>query len=211
MTVDESSPLAPANAAPASAAPSNAAPATTTPANADASVVDPAPTQAETAGVTPGGDGWQALPPRARSLFTISALVSALVIAVVALIPIGLLVSSKPLAIALAVATLVVVPTLLVWSARRRYANTRWRIDAQGFALRRGYLWHSDTRVPGSRVQHLDITRGPIERRFDLSTLIIHTAGTRHSAVSIGGLDTACAEQLRDQLAQRIETDDDDD
>lgn len=156
-------------------------------------------------------DDWQALPARARTLFTISALVSATILAVIALIPIGLLVSPRSLAITLALGVLVVLPTLMVWSARRRYANTRWRLDAQGFALRRGYLWHSDTRVPGSRVQHLDITRGPIERRFDLSTLVIHTAGTRHSAVSIGGLDTACAEQLRDQLAQRIDTDDDDD
>src|SRR3546814_18276177 len=65
----------------------------------------------------------------------------------------------------------------------------------------------SDTRVPGSRVQHLDIRRGPLERHFRLATLVIHTAGTRHSEVSLSGLDAGDAERLRDHLARQ--TDDD--
>lgn len=176
--------------------------------------VDPAgmpagvPAEADAARID---EGWQPLPARARTLLTIGALVRSAFIALPALVPIGLLGRSTAWSVPLALAVLIVIPALMVWSARRRFAHTRWRIDDQGFALRRGHLWHTDTRVPGSRVQHLDITRGPIERRFDLSTLVIHTAGTRHSAVSVSGLDTACAERLRDQLAQRIETDDDDD
>ena len=61
-----------------------------------------------------------------------------------------------------------------------------------------------------SRVQHIDLQRGPVERRFGLSTLVIHTAGTRHNAVSTSGLDADDAEALRDHLARWIERDDDD-
>jgi membrane protein YdbS with pleckstrin-like domain len=95
------------------------------------------------------------------------------------------------------------------WLGWRRYRHTLWLLDADGFGLRRGRLWQSDTRVPGSRVQHLDIRRGPLERHFRLATLVIHTAGTRHSEVSVSGLDADDAERLRDHLA--CQTDDDDD
>ena len=59
--------------------------------------------------------------------------------------------------------------------------------------------------MPQSRVQHLDLRRGPLQRRLDLSTLVIHTAGTRHSAVTVSGLDAGDAERLRDTLARQVE------
>jgi membrane protein YdbS with pleckstrin-like domain len=63
--------------------------------------------------------------------------------------------------------------------------------------------------VPASRVQHLDLKRGPLQRRYGLATLVIHTAGTRHSAVAVSGLDAADAERLRDRLAHQVDDDDD--
>jgi uncharacterized protein len=165
----------------------------------------------ETPGAQDGEDdaGWQPLPPRARTLFTLSAAVSALFPLVGALVAIGLLVPEGGLRVGAAVAALVAIPTLSVWLARKRYRYTRWRLDAEGFALRRGRFWSVETRVPGSRVQHLDLVRGPLQRRFDLATLVIHTAGTRHNAVSVAGMDTAEAERLRDVLARGTADDDD--
>jgi len=40
---------------------------------------------------------------------------------------------------------------------------------------------------------------------------VIHTAGTRHSEVSLSGLDAGDAERLRDHLARQTDDDDDDD
>ncbi len=97
------------------------------------------------------------------------------------------------------------------WRAERSWKHTAWRLDPDGFTLRRGHLWRGETRVPQSRVQHLDLQRGPLQRRFGLSTLVIHTAGTRHSAVSVGGLDADDAERLRDILARQVDDDDDHD
>lgn len=51
-----------------------------------------------------------------------------------------------------------------------------------------------------ARVQHLDIERGPIERRYGLATLVVHTAGTRLSAVRQPGFDEDSANRLRDAL-----------
>ena len=93
------------------------------------------------------------------------------------------------------------------WLGHRRYRYTRWQLDAEGFSLRKGRMWQSDIRVPINRVQHLDLRRGPLERRYGLATLVIHTAGTRDSAVNVGGLADADAEALRDLLARQAEHD----
>ncbi len=168
-------------------------------------------------GLPPQGDapaappeGWQPLPPRARRLFVLGNVFGLGLLALGLLVPIGLLLRDTPLALPLALAVLVLLPGWGVWLAYRQYACTRWRLDGDGYALRRGRLWQKETFVPKSRVQHLDLQRGPIERRFGLATLVIHTAGTRHNAVSTPGLGAEDAEWLRDRLARWIETDDDD-
>jgi membrane protein YdbS with pleckstrin-like domain len=58
-------------------------------------------------------------------------------------------------------------------------------------------------------VQHLDIERGPIERRFGLATLVVHTAGTRLNAVRQPGFDEAAATRLRDALVPQEREHDD--
>jgi membrane protein YdbS with pleckstrin-like domain len=164
---------------------------------ADAAVATPAP-----------DDDWQKLPARARALFVgTTALGFALSAAVAAVV---FCLSARPAWLWwLLPACALPAAAFGAWLGWRRYRHTRWLLDAAGFGLRRGRLWHSDTRVPGSRVQHLDIRRGPLERHFGLATLVIHTAGTRHSEVSLSGLDALDAERLRDHLARQ--TDDDDD
>jgi membrane protein YdbS with pleckstrin-like domain len=164
---------------------------------ADAAVATPAP-----------DDDWQKLPARARTLFVgTTALGFALSAAVAAVV---FCLSARPAWLWwLLPACALPAAAFGAWLGWRRYRHTRWLLDAAGFGLRRGRLWHSDTRVPGSRVQHLDIRRGPLERHFGLATLVIHTAGTRHSEVSLSGLDALDAERLRDHLARQ--TDDDDD
>jgi len=163
-------------------------------------------------------DVWQPLPVRARTLTTLSTLIGTLVpltivlgVGTLANVRAPLSLATHGLSFALTGAALVLIPAWTVWIARRRWLRTRWRLDDDGFGIRRGHMWRSDTRVPGSRVQHLDIRRGPLERAFGLSTLTVHTAGTRNSAVTVSGLDHAEAERLRDALAARAARDDDHD
>ncbi|MDH5830585.1 PH domain-containing protein [Luteimonas sp. M1R5S18] len=177
-------------------------------------VPPPAPDPAAADSVDPAGasigDGWRPLPLRARWLFVLGNLFGLGALAIGLLVPIGLLLRDTPFALPLALAVLVALPAWGAWLAVRQYACTRWRLDAHGYTLRRGRLWQRETFVPRSRVQHLDLQRGPLERRFGLATLVVHTAGTRHNAVSTTGLGEDDAEWLRDQLAQWIEADDDD-
>ncbi len=95
-----------------------------------------------------------------------------------------------------------------VWWGLKRYRYSLWKHDELGLTVRSGKLWRRETRVPTTRVQHLDIKRGPWQRRLRLSTLIVHTAGTRHSAVMLPHLDADDAERLRDSLARQVDHDD---
>ena len=163
----------------------------------------------------PVPDRWQELPSRARTLFVATtAFGFAVPFAIATVVSEFSGISSArglPLPGWLLPACVAAAAAFGAWLGWRRHRHTRWLLDDDGFGLRRGRLWQSDTRVPGSRVQHLDIRRGPLERHFRLATLVIHTAGTRHSEVSLSGLDAGDAERLRDHLARQTDDDDDDD
>ena len=83
-----------------------------------------------------------------------------------------------------------------------RYRHIRYRLDDHGVTIRRGVVWRTVTSVPTSRVQHTDVSRGPVERYFDLATLVIHTAGTRDASVALSGLGHREAVALRDRLIE---------
>jgi membrane protein YdbS with pleckstrin-like domain len=158
-----------------------------------------------------GPEGWQPLPRRAYRVFLYVALMVASIPAGITTLSMGeLLLRPEGGWIAL-VAIWAVAIGVALWVAHKRYRFTYWRLDEDGFAVRRGRLWQWETRVPTSRVQHLDLKRGPLERAHGLATLILHTAGTRLSAVSISGLEDADAERLRDHFSRRIDRQEDDD
>ena len=87
-----------------------------------------------------------------------------------------------------------------IWLGYRSWKFTFWKLDETGLHVKRGKLWRKEILVPRSRVQHLDIERGPIERHFGLATLIVHTAGTRTHALRQAGFLDADAVALRDAL-----------
>lgn len=150
--------------------------------------------------------GWQPLPRRARTLF---ALMRAAVLALPGAASgflLGHQLLDQPLPVA--IAGLLLGAVVGTWIGLREFRHVRWQLDADGLAVRRGRLWQRETRVPATRVQHLDLTRGPLQRRRGLATLVVHTAGTRHSAVTVPHLDAADAERLRERLARQIDPDD---
>jgi membrane protein YdbS with pleckstrin-like domain len=152
---------------------------------------------------------WQALPRSARTLFMLGGLAWALPLALVPGVLATVFDVASPWRYALYGALLGA--AFGAWLGRKHWRHTHWRLDDDGFTLRRGRMWRSETRVPQSRVQHLDLKRGPLERRYGLSTLVIHTAGSRHSAVTVSGLGEADAERLRDRLARQDDGIDDGD
>jgi membrane protein YdbS with pleckstrin-like domain len=65
--------------------------------------------------------------------------------------------------------------------------------------VRHGLLTRRLSIVPYARMQFVDVTAGPLERVFDLSTVQLHTAAAASDA-RVPGLRPAEASRLRDRL-----------
>ncbi|HTF08655.1 MAG TPA: PH domain-containing protein [Asanoa sp.] len=96
----------------------------------------------------------------------------------------------------------VVVLVLLLW---RFWAIFR-AVRAWGYAerdhdllVRHGLLVRRLSIVPYARMQFVDVSAGPLERAFNLSTVQLHTAAAASDA-RVPGLRPAEASRLRDRL-----------
>ncbi|WP_262178006.1 PH domain-containing protein [Haloarcula laminariae] len=81
-------------------------------------------------------------------------------------------------------------------------AQRIWRFELQDDALFlvRGVVTRTDTSVPYVRVQHVDTTRGPVERTAGLASVVVYTAGSRGADITIPGLRPERATELRERL-----------
>jgi membrane protein YdbS with pleckstrin-like domain len=84
----------------------------------------------------------------------------------------------------------------------RTYRRTTWRVDEEGIEVRRGVLWRHVISVPRERIQHTDVSQGPLERRFGLATLSVHTAGNHEYEIQLSGLSRPLALGVRDSLLE---------
>jgi membrane protein YdbS with pleckstrin-like domain len=77
---------------------------------------------------------------------------------------------------------------LIVRTPLRRYQGRGYQLGADRLRVVRGLIFRSDTVVPFSRVQHIDVHQGPLERAYGLGTLVVHTAGNHNASVALPGL-----------------------
>jgi uncharacterized protein len=107
--------------------------------------------------------------------------------------------------------TLALVAALIIWlnfvSPPRRFR--RWGYARQGDELhvKHGVVTHTETSVSFHRVQHIDVAQGPLERMCGVTRLVLNTAGTAHSQISLPGLTRETAEALRDEIRAHIRAD----
>lgn len=89
----------------------------------------------------------------------------------------------------------------------RIYKRLGYAIDGRLLRTVRGWLFHTDTVVPFVRVQHIDVTRGPVDKMFGTATLVVHTAGTHNSIITLPGLSPERAAEIRDAIRSEIRAD----
>ena len=98
----------------------------------------------------------------------------------------------------------------IVW-VMLRYRMWVYQIRDDSVYLERGVVTNVRTIVPYVRIQHVDTSRGPLERALGLSTLVVYTAGSRGADVSIPGLKPGEARDLQQRLKKlAIEAEGDD-
>ncbi|MBB2925315.1 PH domain-containing protein [Cellulomonas cellasea] len=100
-----------------------------------------------------------------------------------------------------------VVVAPMLWAAvlvPRQVRAHAYAERADDLLVRKGILFRQLVVVPYGRMQYVDVTAGPLARRFRIASVQLHTASPNTNA-TIDGLPPEEAARLRDQLASRGE------
>jgi membrane protein YdbS with pleckstrin-like domain len=150
--------------------------------------------------------GFQPLDSRVVNLWRVSSLIGFGVLFLGLLIPVVAVGMAEPRArVWLAFAWLAmsaVAVWFCFWYPPRLYHSWGYRIDAKVLETRSGRVFQRARLLPLSRLQHVDIERGPLERMYGLAALVLHTAGTQSANIRIPGLEASEATRLRDHLIE---------
>lgn len=144
------------------------------------------------------------LHPRMRLIWTLSHGLAYTLPLLAVFVPVA--VKTKTVVIPVAVALLLAVVSGLLLGVHyaRRYAALYAAMHlADGVLIRRGVWWRAEIFVPRARIQHTEVNQGPLDRRWGMASLSLHTAGTRLEHITLPGLPRAVAERLRDELLDR--------
>ena len=78
------------------------------------------------------------------------------------------------------------------------FKKKKYALREKDIIYTKGLIWSVRTAIPFNRIQHAEIKQGPIERKFNLSSLKVFTAGGQTSDLVIPGLPSETAQQLKD-------------
>jgi uncharacterized protein len=102
--------------------------------------------------------------------------------------------------IVVSVAVVIVLGVVCLVAVRRRFHAWAYQEREEDLVVARGVMFRRQSVVPYGRMQFVDVTAGPVERIFKLSTVKLHTAASGSDA-RIPGLEQGEAARLRDRLA----------
>jgi hypothetical protein len=150
----------------------------------------------------PPGEAWNPVSPRLATARRITmVLVMVLVLAGIGLL--CLAPDARPASVILAGVWLVAV-IWMWWLIGRRVRSFGYAERADDLLVTSGIMFRRLVVVPYGRMQLVDITAGPLDRRLGVATVQLHTAAASTNA-TIPGLPPAEASGLRDRLAARGE------
>lgn len=87
------------------------------------------------------------------------------------------------------------------------FRKKQYALRERDIIYRHGVIWRSNTVIPFNRVQHAEVSQGPLDRLFNLSRLRIYTAGGSSSDLSIPGLLPYDAERIKHFILNRTVSD----
>ncbi len=100
---------------------------------------------------------------------------------------------------------LVILVVSLVWPVIA-FPKRGYVVRDKDILFRKGIVWRSVTAIPFNRIQHVETSNTPLDRKFGLATLQLFTAGGSSGDLRIDGLATSVAEQLRIYILRKVGT-----
>jgi len=150
----------------------------------------------------PPGEPWVRVSPRLSVVRRISVVATWL--PATAALAVALVLTAHPLIAAAATAAALVMLGWMWLVIGRTVRSWGYAERADDLLVTRGVLRRQLVVVPYGRMQFVDVSAGPLDRRFGLATVQLHTAAAGTDA-SIPGLVPEEAARLRDRLAARGE------
>lgn len=142
--------------------------------------------------------------PRAVKVWRLNALGSGFLIVLISAVgAIVLSVSVRalwPLAAAILLIILVLEIIYIFMYPPAYYRRLRYWVDDTGIRIQNGVFWRSMVSLPRVRIQHSDVSQGPMQRRYGIATLKLYTAGSQFTRIELDGLEYNVAVALRNQL-----------
>lgn len=86
---------------------------------------------------------------------------------------------------------------------RIRYEYSSYLVGERQIEVRRGAMFRTELTIPYHRVQHVDVSAGPLEQLFGLRSLTLVTAASTISG-AIAGIEPDEADRVRTVVLARI-------
>ena len=87
------------------------------------------------------------------------------------------------------------------------FKRKKYALRERDIYFQDGLLWRSKTVIPFNRIQHAEVSQGPVERIFGLSSLRIFTAGGSSSDMRISGLELDTASDIKEFILSKTAQD----
>ena len=97
---------------------------------------------------------------------------------------------------------------LTMWLVEKNYQVTGYAMRQRDIVFQTGVISKSVTTIPFKRIQHVEITEGPIQKLFKLASLKIFTAGGSSSDLTISGIQKDDAAKIKDFITGKIDAHD---
>lgn len=92
-----------------------------------------------------------------------------------------------------------------LYVAGKKYDFWRYVVGEDDLAVAHGIWWRTKIYVPRARIQHVDVSAGPISRALGLSVVSVFVSGHAGAVATIPGLKDDVAEDLRKVLLRLSE------
>ena len=84
------------------------------------------------------------------------------------------------------------------------FSRKGYLVREKDLSYQKGLITYKLITVPFNRIQHVEVNQGILAKFFKLSSVKIYTAGGNASDLSIPGLPTEIAQNLKSFLSERI-------
>jgi hypothetical protein len=139
---------------------------------------------------------WQSLHPNYKRRLRLQRLIILFAIAV-ALTAASLILHFPRLPILLFASAWAILGAVLLGWPGVSVPRKGYVVRDKDIVFRSGVIWRSVTAIPFNRIQHVETSSTPFDRKFDIATLQLFTAGGSSGDLKIDGLGRDTAEQLR--------------